>query len=150
MAWLIGLVSVVLAAAITGTYGQTGLNTAQKQQFVDAHNSLRGSVKPAATKMKTMVRVQLYSCHFKVYTSLLRRRHGTMNSRPPLNKYIWGTTQAENLKHSRILAGPFIPQPELYPITAQWFGLDIMKLLIIRQSGIIPPTHWEPGKVCGH
>ena len=60
MAWLIGLVSVVLAAAITGTYGQTGLTAAQKQQFVDAHNSLRGSVKPAATNMKTMVRVQLY------------------------------------------------------------------------------------------
>ena len=60
MASLIGLVSLVMAAAITGTYGQTGLTAAQKQQFVDAHNSLRGSVKPAATNMKTMVRVQLY------------------------------------------------------------------------------------------
>eukprot|EP00731_Ephydatia_muelleri_P014208 Em0007g1518a len=55
MAWLIGLVFVVLAAAITETYGQTGLTAAQKQQFVDAHNALRKSVKPAATNMKTMI-----------------------------------------------------------------------------------------------
>ena len=59
MAWLIGLVFVVLAAAITETYGQTGLTAAQKQQFVDAHNALRKSVKPAATNMKTMVHISV-------------------------------------------------------------------------------------------
>ena len=56
MAWLIGLpVSVVLVAAITGTYGQTGLTAAEKKQFVDAHNALRSSVNPPATDMETMV-----------------------------------------------------------------------------------------------
>ena len=74
MSWLNGLMSVLLAAAITrGTYGQSGLTEEQKQQFVDAHNSLRGNVDPTATNMETMVLIQsgmnvnaclhvLYSC----------------------------------------------------------------------------------------
>ena len=76
MAWFIGLVSVLMAAAITGTCGQTGLTAAQKQQFVDAHNILRGSVKPAATNMKTMVRACMCNCirracHFNIYYDII-------------------------------------------------------------------------------
>ena len=55
MAWFHRLVPAVLAVAITGTYGQSGLTAEQKQQFVDAHNELRSSVVPPATDMKIMV-----------------------------------------------------------------------------------------------
>eukprot|EP00731_Ephydatia_muelleri_P014121 Em0007g1431a len=48
------LLSFILAAAISGTYSESGLTAAQKQQLVDAHNFLRQRVKPAATNMLPM------------------------------------------------------------------------------------------------
>ena len=53
------LASFVILAVISETYGQTGLTSAQKQQFVNAHNTLRRSVRPPATNMLTMVYVVL-------------------------------------------------------------------------------------------
>ena len=71
------LLSFILAAAISGTYSESGLTAAQKQQLVDAHNFLRQRVKPAATNMLPMVwiLVSLYTvCYTSMYLCLLSQK----------------------------------------------------------------------------
>ncbi|KAL5476101.1 hypothetical protein EMCRGX_G026007 [Ephydatia muelleri] len=55
MAWRMASVSLILTIVFTIANVEAGLTHSQKMQFLNAHNSLRRSVRPPARNMKTMV-----------------------------------------------------------------------------------------------
>ena len=130
MTRLIALVSVVLAAAFTGTYGQTGLTADQKQQFLDAHNNLRQSVQPAANNMQIMKWSDELATIAQNYA----------------NKCIWGHN-ANRMSKTFSYVGENIFTTT---VTVSNYGTVVQDWYNEVDNYHYSSNTCDPGKVCGH